>query len=72
MIDDTAQENNVSKKAQDYDVFKSASPEMQEFIKEIDDMIDEIEYSSMDSWTKLQLVTKLLEAVENEKQKRGL
>ena len=45
---------------------------MQEFIKEIDDMIDEIEYSSMDPWTKLQLVTKLLEAVENEKQKRGL
>ena len=32
----------MSKKAQDYDVFKSASPEMQEFIKEIDDMIDRL------------------------------
>ncbi len=62
----------MTKRAQDYDVFKSASPEMQKFIKEIDDMIDEIEHSSKDPWTKLQLVTKLLEAVENEKEKRGL
>jgi len=62
----------MSKRAQDYDSFKSSSPEMQEFIKELDEMIEEIERSSADPRTKLYLVTRLLEAVADEKEKRGL
>ena len=52
--------------------FKKASPEMQKFIKFIDESIDKIEGSVDSPVKKLYYVTRLLEAVEEEKKKRGL
>jgi spore coat polysaccharide biosynthesis predicted glycosyltransferase SpsG len=52
--------------------FKKASPEMQKFIKFIDESIDKIENSVDSPVKKLYYVTRLLEAVEEEKKKRGL
>ena len=52
--------------------FKKASPEMQKFIKFIDESIDKIEGSVDSPVKKLYYVTRLLEAVEAERKKRGL
>jgi hypothetical protein len=60
------------KEAQDYNTVKSASPEVQELIKELDEMIEEIEHSTKDPRTRLYLITRLLEEVAGEKKKRDL
>ena len=52
--------------------FNRASPEMQKFIKFIDESIEQVENSVDSPVKKLYYVTRLLEAVETEKQKRGL
>ena len=62
----------MTKEAQDYNTVKSASPEVQKIIKELDEMIEEIERSTKDPRTKLYLVTRLLEAVADKRRKRGL
>ena len=52
--------------------FKQASPEMQKFIKFVDESIEQLENSVDSPVKKLYYATKLLEAVEAEKKKRGL
>ena len=52
--------------------FDNASPEVKKFVKFVDESINEIEKSVDSPVKKLYYVTKLLEAVEEEKQKRGL
>jgi hypothetical protein len=52
--------------------FNNASPEMKKFVKFLDESIEEIEGSVDSPIKKLYYVTRLLEAVEAEKQKRGL
>jgi hypothetical protein len=52
--------------------FKKASPEMQNFIKFVDESIEQLENSVDSPVKKLYYATKLLEAVEEERKKRGL
>lgn len=52
--------------------FKNASPEVKKFITEVNESLEAIEGTIDSPMKKLYYVTRLLEAVEAERKKRGL
>jgi hypothetical protein len=52
--------------------FKNASPEMKKFVREINESIEAIEGKVDSPVKKLYYITRLLEAVNTERKKRGL